>query len=210
MTQTDQPRQIPVGTLTGEDNASQPVVFIGEDVGKDPTMAKLRVLTQAIRARCHVTFDYVHEKGTVRRMVEPHRILYVAGDWHLVARHTDREEWRTYELSRMWSPTDMALSFPKREIPDSCQPAPPTAYTDHRRLFAVASPCILQRLIAAYGPDCCCLREDGLLNVEISYTQPEAVLSWVLSFGDRLRVVAPEDVVTQLRQLTTAMAAHYA
>lgn len=46
----------------------------------------------------------------------------------------------------------------------------------------------------SFGPQCFEEREDGLLLFEEEYTNEDHLLSWLLGFGDKARVLEPESV----------------
>ena len=60
------------------------------------------------------------------------------------------------------------------------------------------SPEVKWRLIESFGTHCFAEREDGLLLFEEEYTNEDHLLSWLLRFGDRARVLEPESVRTAI------------
>jgi predicted DNA-binding transcriptional regulator YafY len=55
------------------------------------------------------------------------------------------------------------------------------------------------RLIEEYGLNCYEEREDGLL-LSLDYTNREFIFSWVLSFGDKAKVIEPQEAVSEFAE----------
>ena len=42
---------------------------------------------------------------------------------------------------------------------------------------------------------------DGRLKFSVGYTNKDYILSWILGFGDKAKIVEPEDMAKELTQL---------
>lgn len=54
------------------------------------------------------------------------------------------------------------------------------------------------RLIEEFGPDCYEVRTDGELCFHGFYTDMDSLLSWVLTFGDTMKVTKPAELPEKL------------
>jgi predicted DNA-binding transcriptional regulator YafY len=55
-------------------------------------------------------------------------------------------------------------------------------------------------LIEKYGPDCYIITEDGNLKFSGGYTNREHMISWVLGFGDKARVIEPVVLACEIKK----------
>jgi predicted DNA-binding transcriptional regulator YafY len=80
--------------------------------------ATLTVLSQGCRDREEVRFDYRRRDGDEsRRLVQPHQLVSAGRRWYLVAWDVRREDWRTFRVDRMETPTLSGARFEPRPLP---------------------------------------------------------------------------------------------
>jgi predicted DNA-binding transcriptional regulator YafY len=79
--------------------------------------AVLSAVSDAVRARAVLRFDYGDEPHVPPRRVEPHALVARTGRWYLVAWDLEREDWRTFRLDRMAPRHPSGPRFTPREIP---------------------------------------------------------------------------------------------
>jgi predicted DNA-binding transcriptional regulator YafY len=68
-------------------------------------------------------FDY-HDANDVatNRLVDPHRVVFTARQWYLVAFDTTRDDWRTFRVDRIAEPRLTGVRFaPRTDAPDAAQ-----------------------------------------------------------------------------------------
>ncbi len=70
-----------------------------------PSSDIVRVLADAITSHQLLTFDYHRGEQTMSRTVEPYRIVRIKGRWYHLCWDTDRDDWRTFRLDRITTPT---------------------------------------------------------------------------------------------------------
>lgn len=76
-------------------------------------------LTGACRDRYRVRFDYTARDGlTIRREVEPYRVIQLGGRWYLSAFDPDRDDWRSFRLDRLVLKQPAGARFEPRAAPD--------------------------------------------------------------------------------------------
>ncbi|MFY1669454.1 helix-turn-helix transcriptional regulator [Plantactinospora sp. WMMB334] len=79
----------------------------------------LTVIAEACQSLHRLTFDHRSRDGTVRpRQVEPYRLVQTGRRWYLVARDTDRDDWRTFRVDRISGPRSTGLRFAPRDPPN--------------------------------------------------------------------------------------------
>ncbi len=159
---------------------------------------KIELIKQAIRQQRLIAFDYYYEKGIARRVIEPAFVVFHWTAWSVFGFCTLRRDFRLFKLQRLWGLELCQETFLPRDIPpekrdfDSHLP-------DHRKLVALFDPSVRYQLIETYGLHCYTETQDGLLRLEIGYTNQEYTLSWLLGFGGKVRVLEPREMAEALR-----------
>ena len=67
-------------------------------------------------------------------------------------------------------------------------------FPDNIKVKALFSQDVKWRLVEEFGPDCFEEQEDGRLLFQVDYTDRENLVSWLLTFGSKVELLAPEDV----------------
>jgi predicted DNA-binding transcriptional regulator YafY len=84
--------------------------------------AVLAELAAACRDRRSVTFSYTGHGGeTSARHAEPHRLVHAGYRWYLVARDTQRDDWRTFRADRIAGLRTGGARFVPRDPPDAAR-----------------------------------------------------------------------------------------
>lgn len=169
---------------------------------------KIELLKQAIQNNRLVEFDYCSEKGDSHRRVEPYFIAFQWTAWYVLGFCLERQDWRLFKLTRLWNLAQQDVSFAPREIPPESRDFN-ARLTDHMKLVALFTPSSKYQLIETYGPHCFTEMEDGKLLLEIGYTNRRHTLSWLLSFGDKVRVLEPADMAREIHQIVKNIVADY-
>lgn len=158
---------------------------------------KIALLKSAIAQNKLVSFRYYYEKGESERTVEPYYVVFRWGEWYLFCWCRKRRDFRLFKLSRLWNLTLMQETFSPRAIPQE-RLDPEGTWKTNYRLEALFDPSVKYRLIEEYGPSCFTVRKDGRLFLSVGFTFYGNMLSWVLSFGDKIEVLQPEELRNDL------------
>jgi predicted DNA-binding transcriptional regulator YafY len=172
-----------------------------------------RLVQQAMAERRRLALVYHSRSGgdTRERIVEPHALVYYAGDWHLLARQVNppATDVRQFRLSRVDSP----------RLLDDRYELPPDA--DARDFWANAEPARTGDRVARvlFPPETArWVRErrhysweserdtPAGLEITLRVDRWEEVLPWLLGWGRHLHVLSPPDLCT----LIAAEAGHLA
>ena len=102
-----------------------------------------------------------------------------------------------FKLTRLWNLAVSEERYTPREIPPERRDFD-TQFTDDIKLVALFEPSERYRLIEDYGLECYTDTADGLL-FEFGFENRSFLLSWLLGFGDRVKVIEPEDVAGEIR-----------
>jgi proteasome accessory factor B len=156
------------------------------------------VLAEAIHRRHAVMFEYAaaSASGVSRRTIEPWHISMRGGAQYVTGFDRDRNEARTFRLSRILGEIKASGPDDAYSIPD---PLP-----DHTRRGEEP----LKRARIALRPESGhALRERGTLIgdddgwdlIEVDYRYSDAIRDEVLALGGAARVVAPPEVAAEVR-----------
>jgi predicted DNA-binding transcriptional regulator YafY len=178
-----------------------------------PSVHSLPELREAIAARHPVGFLY---RDRARR-VDPYGLLLRSGFWYLVGHDHGHGEPRTFRVDRIGGSVeidergsferpdlDVAAFFPADSRQLSIGADEPAAVTAIVRLDGVRAEALERDL----GAERVATADDGVVEVEVPATNPNAFRSWVLGFLDRAEVISPaerrHDVVSWLEGMIAA------
>ena len=165
---------------------------------KDDLAAKIDSIKQAIKGSKCIAFRYCYSKGEADKLVEPYLIVFKWSDWYVFGFCRDRQNLRMYKLRRMWDLRISEESFVVRDIPDEKKQFG-SHMTDDHVIAAVYEPCVKYRLVEEYGHACFTEQEDGKLYTEWGFTAQKNAVEWFLSFGDKVKVLGPPEMVELMR-----------
>lgn len=150
------------------------------------------LVKRSILERRPLTFTYYSSAGEKsRRTVEPARLVFKSGCWYLSAFCRSKQDWRIFRLVRMEELSPEEGSCPPRRPPAQLEPPMPEGYrgVDLRLRFA---PSAAWRVRDYFHPRQIAPQPDGTLLVECTFPEDQWLLSFLLSFGGQLEVLAPD------------------
>lgn len=65
------------------------------------------------------------------------------------------------------------------------------------------------RLVEEFGTSCFAESDDGRLLYTTDYTDMDNLVTWILTFGDKVEVLEPENVREQVKTTIEAMRKNY-
>lgn len=149
------------------------------------------LVKRSILERRPLTFTYYSSAGEKsRRTVEPARLVFKSGCWYLSAFCRSKRDWRIFRLVRMEELSPEEGTCPPRRPPAQLEPPMPEGYrgVDLRLRFA---PSAAWRVRDYFHPRQVVPQSDGTLLVECTFPEDQWLLSFLLSFGGQLEVLAP-------------------
>lgn len=165
---------------------------------KDDLTSKIEQITLAIRETRCIAFHYCYPKGEADKRIEPYLIVFKWSDWYVFGFCKDRQDFRMYKLRRLWNLTVTDDTFSRREIPEEKKQFG-SHMTDDYIIPAVYDPSVKYRLVEEYGHGCFTEQEDGNLYTEWGFTAQKDAVEWFLSFGDKVKVLGPPEMVTLMK-----------
>jgi predicted DNA-binding transcriptional regulator YafY len=174
---------------------------------KDSIADKINVFKQAIAERKTVAFDYYYPKGEIPREIEPYVVEFRWSSWYIFGFCRLRQEFRRFKLNRLWN-------YRITDHPYELRPIPPekkdTGYDfpDPYNVKILFDKSVRFRLIDEYGLHSYEEREDGLL-LSLDFTNHEYIYSWILSFGDKAKVIEPQEAVERFAEMAKNLFERY-
>jgi len=174
---------------------------------KDSLSDKIALIKQAINESKKITFNYYYKKGDMQRKIEPYFIEFKWNAWYVFGWCSLREDFRRFKLNRLW---DLHLSndtFYLRPVPPD-KASGNDSFPDPDNMKILFDKSVRFRLIEEYGLNCYEETENGLL-FSIGYTNKDYIFSWLLGFGDKAKLLEPENLKEEFTDLTRKIAKIY-
>lgn len=155
---------------------------------------KFRLLKKAVLEKRVISFDYYSSYGQKStRQAEPVKLTFKAHDWYLQAFCLEKQAMRTFKILRMDNICLTQASFTDREI---LPPLEPQSLSPENivRLNLWISPQAAYRVFDSFEPQQISVNTDGSLHVEVCFPEDQWVYSFLLSFGEDLKVLSPPHI----------------
>ena len=165
---------------------------------KDDLAQKIDGIKYAIKESKCITFHYFYNKGEADKRIEPYLIVFKWSDWYVFGFCKERQDFRMYKLRRLWDMRITDESFDARNIPEEKKQFG-SHMTDDYLITAVYDASVKYRLVEEYGPASFIEQEDGTLYTEWGFTKTESAVEWFLSFGNKVKVLDPPEMVELMK-----------
>ena len=185
----------------------EPIVIDLASYYKGHLTKKIKTIKQSIFDKRIIEFDYFYSKGESRRRIEPYTIIFQWTSWYVFGFCVERHDWRMFKLNRLWNLAQTDESFTMRNIPPEKRDFN-SHLTDDIKLVALFDKSVKYQLIEAYGPDGFYEDDTGLI-FEFGFTNRDYVISWLLSFGNKVKVIEPPDMAKDIQAIAKNILTRY-
>ncbi|MCL2217854.1 MAG: YafY family transcriptional regulator [Defluviitaleaceae bacterium] len=185
----------------------EPVVIDLASHYKGSLTRKIEIIKNAVSESRLVEFDYYSGKGESRRRIEPYFVIFQWSAWYVFGFCAQRQDWRLFKLARLWNLQRCAEKFSPQEIPPE-QRNFDAQFTDENRLVAIFEKSEKYRLVEAYEPGSFTETPEGL-RLEIGFTNRDYMISWLLGFGSKVKVIEPEDIAEEIQTTAKKILSNY-
>ncbi|MDR1688664.1 MAG: YafY family transcriptional regulator [Clostridiales bacterium] len=185
----------------------EPVIIDLASYYKGQLTGKIELIKNALYLSRLIEFDYYYEKGESHRCIEPYFIIFKFTSWYVFGFCLKRQDWRLFKLLRLQNLHLCEDTFSPREIPPERMDFG-LNFPDDDRLVALFNKSERYKLIEAYGMDCYTETENGL-RLEIGFTNREFIVSWLLSFGGKVKVLKPDYLAEDIKAAAEKILAEY-
>ncbi|MCL2071975.1 MAG: YafY family transcriptional regulator [Oscillospiraceae bacterium] len=186
---------------------SEPVIIDLASYYKSQLSEKIELIKRAVLDTKLIEFDYFYDKGECHRRIEPYFAIFQWTAWYVFGFCLERQDWRLFKLQRLWNLSTCDEQYTPREIPPEKRDFN-ARLIDDIKFVAVFEPSVKYQLIEAYGLDCFVETDEGLL-FEFGFTNRDFLISWLLGFGDKVKVLEPHDIVDELKRIAENILKNY-
>jgi len=161
--------------------------------GGEQERVNFQFAKEAILSRRRLDFTYYSSAGErTQRRTEPAKLVFKSGCWYLQAFCLTRQDWRVFRLGRMEDPALEEERYTPRPAPAALEPESP-AEGREVRLKLRFQPEAAYRVLDFFHPSQVTREAEGRLLVDCAFPEDGWVLAFLLSFGDRVEVLEPDD-----------------
>ena len=175
---------------------------------KESLAPKIEMIRTAIEQHRELAFFYYAPNGESRRSIEPYYLIFRWSSWYVWGWCKSRKDYRLFKLNRMDKVYLSENCFSKRTVP--------LPDLKDERIFpggikvkALFEADCKWRLVEEFGPDCFREQKDGTLLFQVDYTNKENLLTWLLTFRDKVELLEPKAMREELRQSILQMEKKY-
>lgn len=166
---------------------------------KDSLAPKIEMIRLAIEQRRELEFTYYAPKGESFRCIEPYYLIFRWSSWYVWGWCKKREDFRLFKLNRMDQLHLSDKTFNGRQVmlPDLRDERIFPGGIKVKALFEAECK---WRLVEEFGTGCFQEQEDGKLLFQADYTDKENLITWLLSFREKVELLEPNEIREELRQ----------
>lgn len=163
---------------------------------------KFALLKSAILERSVIFFDYVSSYGqSTSRKAFPGRLVFKGQGWYLQAFAPEKDEFRTFKVSRILRLKLLEEHFAPLPSPPPIEGENPPVEQFCVPIHLCFSPAMAYRVYDEFDEGCVTRREDGALLVKIAFPDDAWLYGYLLSFGAGVEVLEPARVKERLSLL---------
>lgn len=167
---------------------------------KSSLAPKINLLQAAIESRRKVSFTYYAPRGESRRIAEPYLLIFKWTSWYLWGYCCKKHDYRLFKLNRMTEVRDIGEKYEPRDMA-APQLSAERIFPSVIGVEALFEPEMKWRLVEEYGQDSFMEQEDGRLKFSFGFADKDSLFGWLLSFGDRVELIKPEELRRELSDM---------
>ena len=178
------------------------------DLGKFPE--KMKVCEKAVNESASIEIDYISREGEhSKRVIDPHVLIFKQNVWYVYAYCHSRADFRTFKIGRIKSARFTGRTFEKQpvnkeDIPLNFEYSSEELIDITLEISKDAAPDIEEWL----GVDSVQPRGNALV-ASVSLPDDEMLVSKILSFGGKVKVLSPENLCQKVAASAQAIASSY-
>ena len=159
---------------------------------------KIELIRTAIDKCNELEFVYYSSKGESVRCIEPYYLIFRWTSWYVWGWCKKREDFRLFKLNRMDDPQISEQMFLKRRapMPDLSNEK---VFPGGIKVKALFDQECKWRLVEEFGSGSFAEQEDGRLLFQADYTDKDYLLTWLMSFRDKVELLEPEEIRSEIR-----------
>lgn len=164
---------------------------------KESLAPKIEQIRTAMDSHRLLSFTYYSPHGESKRLIEPYYLIFRWSSWYVWGYCTMREDYRLFKLNRM-EEIHLGTVFEPRTVPLP-DLRNERIFPGGIRVRALFDSDCKWRLVEEFGPECFEEQPDGRLLFKADYTDEENLLTWLLSFREKVELLEPSQLRDKLR-----------
>jgi len=165
---------------------------------KESLAPKIQIIRSAIKGCRKITFYYYGPSGESQRTIEPYYLVFQWSSWYVWGWCDTRKDYRLFKLNRLDELAMTEYVFEKRPLvlPD---------FTSAEKVFpggihvkALFEADCKWRLVEEFGTHCFEEQSDGKLLFQTEYTDKENLITWLLTFRNKVILLEPKEIRKEL------------
>ncbi|OPJ62545.1 helix-turn-helix transcriptional regulator [Clostridium oryzae] len=175
---------------------------------KDTLAPKIELIQTAIERAEKVSFTYYSPKGESRRTIEPNMLVFQWASWYVYGYCTNKQSFRLFKLNRIIDLINTGEKYELREVLPldlSAKRIFPAEIT----IKAVFEHEMKWRLIEQFGLWSFKEQQDGKLLFCFDFADKEYLFTWLLSFGNSVELLEPEELREEFMQIINQISDKY-
>lgn len=175
---------------------------------KDSLGSKIELIRASIEKGKELEFIYYSPRGEAIRCIEPYYLIFRWSNWYVWGWCKKREDFRLFKLNRMDEVRISDQTFIKKQapIPDLSDER---VFPGGISVKALFEPECKWRLIEEFGSGSFRVQKNGKLLFQAEYTNMEHLITWLLSFREKVELLEPKEVRTEMKNSIERMRKKY-
>lgn len=169
---------------------------------------KIELIRTAIGKCRKLEFIYYSPGGESARCIEPYYLIFRWSSWYVWGWCVKRRDYRLFKLNRMDQVKISGQEFLKRQtpIPDLSDER---IFPGGIKVKALFEQDCKWRLVEEFGVESFRVQQDGRLYFQADYTNKENLITWLLSFREKVELLEPEEIREEIRASLERMRKKY-
>lgn len=165
---------------------------------KEALAPKIELIRTSIDKCRELEFAYYSPKGESVRRIEPYYLIFQWASWYVWGWCQKREDFRMFKLNRMEHLQISEKVFARRQVPMP-DLSNEKIFPGGIKVKALFEPECKWRLVEEFGSESFTEQEDGKLLFQADYTDKENLITWLMSFRDKVELLEPKEIRDEIR-----------
>ncbi len=152
---------------------------------KEALAPKIELIRTSIDQCRELEFAYYSPKGESVRRIEPYYLIFQWASWYVWGWCKKRKDFRMFKLNRMEHLQMSESVFARRQVPMP-DLSNEKIFPGGIKVKALFEPACKWRLVEEFGSESFTEQEDGTLLFQADYTDKENLITWLMSFRDKV------------------------
>ena len=175
---------------------------------KDSLAPKIELIRTAIDKCRKLEFLYYSPKGESVRCIEPYYLIFRWSSWYVWGWCVKRRDFRLFKLNRMDQVKISEQEFPRRHVPMP-DLSDERIFPGGIKVKALFEPDCKWRLIEEFGTGSFSVQQDGKLLFQADYTDKDNLITWLLSFREKVELLEPKEIREEIKVSIECMKKRY-